>query len=299
MASVYPCSGENPWIEILAGDLKRPWRRSLSAKDMRYYSDTKKRLLDKSCPRYAVEYMRLKMMSKQPRRTKIEIPKEQSVLYSTVLSRSWDRTNNSTSTMNPTNLNFNMSGMMSSRDGGERESQHDPSWDRPRFAAYWPHGHTQRLAHHMNPLPFHKLSTQALLDPENNLNNTQSTAFMSNGFNSSTGMISGGFSRPATSMDGLNNSNMCDTGTTAASRTLRSRPATTHNNVITGRNLVQDTPLFILSIYTKLFYFLRSHSILHKTHNYFIKFYTHSYYYFLITTLLHTPTRPLSLPVLL
>jgi len=77
MTALYPASGENPWVQILAGDLDRPWRRSLSAKDMKYYSDTKKRFFDKSCPRYAVEYMKLKLKSKQPRRTKVALPKDQ------------------------------------------------------------------------------------------------------------------------------------------------------------------------------------------------------------------------------
>ncbi len=135
---VYAASGENPWIQILSADPQRPWRRNLKATDMCYYSLNKRRLLDRSDPRYAVQYMRLKLHSRQPRRTSLSVSDSaQSSLY-----------------------------VADEQDiGWSRDPKH--RWSRKRYSGFWPHEHSLRLEHHVNKLRFddsNRMDTYGQLD---------------------------------------------------------------------------------------------------------------------------------------
>ncbi|CAD7947398.1 unnamed protein product [Amoebophrya sp. A25] len=133
VCGIFAASGENPWKEIMSSDPDRPWRRNITSADMARLSLNKRRLLDKSDPRYAIQYMRLKLHSRQARSSR-SVDSAQSSLYDA--------------------------------DEHDIEWYRDPAhrWSRKRYCSFWPHQHNIRLEHHANTLRFPEANKPSHLD---------------------------------------------------------------------------------------------------------------------------------------
>ncbi|CAD7955097.1 unnamed protein product [Amoebophrya sp. A120] len=134
---IFAASGENPYTGIMSGDPDRTWQRNLKSADMARLSLTKRRLYDKSDPRYAAQYMRLKLHSRQARSSR-SVESAQSSLYDL--------------------------------DASDTEWSKNPMhrWSRKRYSSFWPHEHTLRLEHHANSLRFPEANKPSMV--QNNAN---------------------------------------------------------------------------------------------------------------------------------